>query len=832
MGRGQHMSRKTLVWIAVVAGLLGGCDKANEAAGQISEATTKACGDGYNAETGAVSADIGVGLEASVGLKVKSFLETSTKIRAAGIEIENEAITACKVMATELMIPAAALTVPEADKMKAGVEVKLVCGAVAAEIEKVIHENLPVEASLVIKWTPPKCSASVDAQLKCTQACETMTVMEKDIVCKPGKLSYECGAKCEGSCSGSCMAECSGGCTGDCMGECDAEISGTCMGTCDGQCEGTCMGDTAGGKCKGSCMGKCSGKCTGKVMAKCSGSCKGSCMGSCSGSCSGSCMGSCSASCAGTVKPPTCEEVEVTRMKTTCDTNCDARAKAEAKCEAPALVVDFGTNLGDPVRKAKIEGLISALKKGLPAFIKAGFRAKEVVQSSAEGYLTALVAVAGEAKGSLKATACLGVATGGAGQAGGRIGGVAGAQTDLLAKLRAKGQAAVSKLTCGSFDPSVSGMVGPTFTGAAGLKLNAMLKTTASLTKAAGEIDTDLLLACKSMGTALGVPAAMLVGDMTTVCTAVKAKITAEITALAMVKVRVVAQPAVCTVAVEARFKCDTACQEKTVTVQELKCEPGELSGKCDVSCTGSCSGMCSAMVSASCSAECEGSCSGEVSATCTGACMGTCEGTCATMGTNGQCAGQCTGKCTGMCMGTIKGSCSAKCEGKCSGSIEGKCGGTCSGSCKGGCSAAVTFPHCERMDVMKQVSECETTCDAQAKCEAMCTAPKIDVVVEGAADVKAKAAAVVKALQDGLPLLIKATTRAKGSVLVSAKGFVTGLKAAPEAIKNAGVEAAGCVAAAVVYAGQAVAKVEASIEVSASLTLAIKPLVPVLPIP
>jgi hypothetical protein len=801
MGSGSFRSTRSL-WLLCPLALAAaaGCGDKAEKVLQMQ------CGDGYNAETGAVGM---FDLQAEANLKVRAFLDTSFKLKTAIKEIEAEGVAACEGLGKDLGMTASDLAVADDEP---GAKFKGICNKVAARIQATLEETLTADASLVVQWQPPRCVVDVMAQAMCTQMCENKTVTATEIQCKPGKLSGMCSAQCMGSCSAQCMGTCMGGCTGECNGMCDAEISGTCMGTCQGQCDGMCSVMGADGKCNGTCMGSCSGKCMGRVQAKCSGSCMGSCSASCTGSCTGGCMGSCTGSCSVMFQAPQCEEVQVMKEVTECTQTCDAQARASAKCEPGQVLVEFNSSLQrDAMKKARLETTLTALRKHLPGFFKATLRAKNVVEASASAYFKALASVAAEVKGNLKASACVGLAVNQGGGDGKRLGAAGTSSADLIAALKAKGKA----FACMGFDAD-KGMPGPTFTTAAGIKLNNMLAASVSLTTAANKIQTDTLAACKAMGEKLGLPAGMLAGDVKAVCGAVKTEIDRLIGTLrANVKVRIATTPAVCTVNAMASFRCTEMCEMKTVTQTDIQCTPAKLSGSCSAMCTGSCKGMCTARISGSCTATCMGSCDAQVSATCTGTCMGTCEA----MGTTMSVSGMCAGTCHGRCMGTISGSCQGKCEGMCSGTVEASCMGMCMGNCTGGCSVTYQAPYCEEVEVMREVTECQRSCDARAKAEAMCTAPTVNVAIEtNAADLRANATKLADALKAGYGTLLKVRKHIEGALQVSIEGFARGLEAVPAAIKESGPMGAGCVAAAISATASASAKIKASLEGSVGI--------------
>jgi hypothetical protein len=130
--------------------------------------------------------------------------------------------------------------------------------------------------------------------------------------------------------------------------------------------------------------------------------------------------------------------------------------------------------------------------------------------------------------------------------------------------------------------------------------------------------------------------------------------------------------------------------------------------------------------------------------------------------------------------------------------------------------------PYCEQVEVTKEVTECERSCDAQARCEAMCTAPSVSVVVETNLDEeRMKAAKLVEALKVGMPGLLKVMKRGGTTIKASVEAYIEGLNGLPDTIKNAGAQAAGCVGAAAVASAQAAVKLKGSLEASFSVNAA-----------
>jgi hypothetical protein len=203
----------------------------------------------------------------------------------------------------------------------------------------------------------------------------------------------------------------------------------------------------------------------------------------------------------------------------------------------------------------------------------------------------------------------------------------------------------------------------------------------------------------------------------------------------------------------QAQAACETQCKDEPVCdpgTCETRCEPGELSVKCE--------GKCKA------EAHCEGTVA--VSANCTGTC-------------DAECSGECSGTCTFVDGHTTendancKGKCSAQCKGSCSGSckVEAEAGISCGANvrCKGGCEGTYSEPTCTttfKPGPCHVDQTCLDGCVAKAEAHQVCEPTRVELF----ADVKVHAD--VKALVDtcnkNLSVLMSAA-ESEGKVLVSA---------------------------------------------------------------
>jgi hypothetical protein len=316
------------------------------------------------------------------GRKVQRFIETSNALITAAADIDFDSLSVCRSMATDLGIPPLELEPSTQNARSPGAATDAACRRMQAEIDKIIHDDLALNAHLAIVYTPTVCTVDAEAQWRCEEQCDPVAVTVTRLECTPGKFYGQCMGTCMGTCTSSCNATCNGSCTGIC--------AGTCTGSCNGMCDGICAARNAS---NGACYGSCNGSCAGI----CDGSCVGTCDATCSGSCGNRCLGACEGTCSAWVQPPACTQVEEITTVPDCRTNCVARARFLAKCSDPSLTVTSGYS-GTTSQQAALQRLMVALRNNYARSLKVGFRATKVVQDAATGFATALGGAAATAR--------------------------------------------------------------------------------------------------------------------------------------------------------------------------------------------------------------------------------------------------------------------------------------------------------------------------------------------------------------------------------------------------------------------------------------------------
>jgi hypothetical protein len=329
------------------------------------------------------------------------------------------------------------------------------------------------------------------------------------------------------------------------------------------------------------------------------------------------------------------------------------------------------------------------------------------------------------------------------------------------------------------------------------------------------------------------------------------AGIKAQAMASGVASLKIVAEPAKCSVDAQASVQASARCEGEVNPPMAM------------VECKGSCEAdvnaevMCDASADIECtfqgpSIECEGSCTGtctleaSASADCSGTCKGECDGECSVMNTAGECEGKCEGTCGGscevemkagaMCEGTCRGECTAtNPSGGCEGSARASCKakGDASVMCEGSCDGEVTPPSAS--------VECEASAKAEASLNVECSPPRVEIQFElmADADVEAQAefTAKLKVLEARLPKILASLKRAN-LVLDAGEGLaVDGVAAVEASIEGAGEAAAAgnfrvlfglnCAVGELAKVGPAVedsiASLSGSVSAAAEITAALK---------
>lgn len=368
-------------------------------------------------------------------------------------------------------------------------------------------------------------------------------------------------------------------------------------------------------------------------------------------------------------------------------------------------------------------------------------------------------------------------------------------------------------------------------TGRVAREVNSFLDTSIALTRAAREIDGELLTTCQAMAADLQIPAAelaspnpMMIPPTRAACdrvaTEIRTIIQQNLPAQAALYINY--QPPFCEIDLSYTRTCIQTCEDVQVTETEIQCMPGKLVGQCSATCMGQCSGTCGAMCTGQCSGTCTGMCSAMCKGQCSGNCMGKCDGQCSAMDAQGNCMGTCTGTCVGTCDAQCTGTCTGNCNGSCSATCSAACNGSCMGSCRGGCSVAYTAPKCEEIMITRTETRCQQSCETESRAKAECTAPSltVDFLVSISPAQEAKLRLAVTALRNHYAKILKLGYRTGTVILTSAQSYLRALRGIASGVGEAGAEAVACIGNAVVDVSRAVdVQLSVSVSVSASIT-------------
>lgn len=124
----------------------------------------------------------------------------------------------------------------------------------------------------------------------------------------------------------------------------------------------------------------------------------------------------------------------------------------------------------------------------------------------------------------------------------------------------------------------------------------------------------------------------------------------------------------------------------------------------------------------------------------------------------------------------------------------------------------------------MREEKTCETSCNAKASCEAMCTAPALTVELGAGIDAAgtAKVTMVATVIKDHYANILRLTERAAlvtGSTVLAYKTAINGLAGK---VGEAGLQAAACIGSAASYASDSIAAVSVSASVSVNISASV----------
>jgi hypothetical protein len=300
----------------------------------------------------------------------------------------------------------------------------------------------------------------------------------------------------------------------------------------------------------------------------------------------------------------------------------------------------------------------------------------------------------------------------------------------------------------------------------ANAKVAAFVAASADLVHVSLEMERLAAGACYRIGIDLGLTDAQLrpAGDRPgapaqAACGAAAARID-EILRLG-VQVSVQATPPQCEANLDAKARCDGACNvELDPGAIVAQCEPARLSGYCQGRCVGQCDGNC----------------------------QGDCQGQCTARDAAGRCAGRCQGTCSGGCDAT----CHARCEGQWQAPR---------------CEGSVRPPSAD--------AECNASCSARANLQARCSPARVDVQASQNTE---QVARLVATLRANLPDLLLAEIGLGKRVLQDARALVAVGAELPRVVGQAGAEAVACMAAASSACVTATARIDVSVQASASV--------------
>src|SRR5258706_6313509 len=129
--------------------------------------------DGTPAQGVTCSSDLG---QTDAGRKVRLFVETSNSLVVAANQIDRDMQDVCIGMAQDLGIPASEYAPAPGTENNAGAKARAACTRLKTEIDTILTQDVPTTAKLTIVYTPAACTIDIQAQTKCVEECEPVTV--------------------------------------------------------------------------------------------------------------------------------------------------------------------------------------------------------------------------------------------------------------------------------------------------------------------------------------------------------------------------------------------------------------------------------------------------------------------------------------------------------------------------------------------------------------------------------------------------------------------------------------------------------------------------------
>lgn len=338
-------------------------------------------------------------------------------------------------------------------------------------------------------------------------------------------------------------------------------------------------------------------------------------------------------------------------------------------------------------------------------------------------------------------------------------------------------------------------------------KVKAAMSAGVQIKGLADEIEGELKASCGKLASDLG---AQPDGDSAEAACKAAAKAIGDFKAKAGGSFKLDLVAPKCSASMNAMADCAGKCDANVKGPSaEVKCEGGEISGKCGAECKGSC-GM---EAGAKCEGACGGSCEGDFSGTCGGKCDGKCDGKKST--------GECKGKCEGKCDGEAKGECKGTCKGNC----ELKAGAKCEGECSGECSVKMEAPKCSgEVKPPEMSAECKASCDAEVSGKLECTPAKVTLKATGSANAEA-ASKLVAAIEANLPAILKVAIGMKdkvvkvaGNVTAVVEGIQGGITGMAKGGPTMAAKVTACIAAPFKGYIDAAASIQANVNVSVNV--------------
>ncbi|MEZ4340380.1 MAG: hypothetical protein R3B82_27485 [Sandaracinaceae bacterium] len=152
----------------------------------------------YGGGSALVCDELGASADAQ---KIEAFLATADRFERETHALANDVEATCASMAADLGI-----AVPRATE--GSLQVDATCRAVATEMQAIVRDALPTDASLEVIAEAPECHVDLDVMASCVAECDAELSASSEVTCTEDVVGRSCWGDSEARADAQCEAAC------------------------------------------------------------------------------------------------------------------------------------------------------------------------------------------------------------------------------------------------------------------------------------------------------------------------------------------------------------------------------------------------------------------------------------------------------------------------------------------------------------------------------------------------------------------------------------------------------------------------------------------------